>query len=370
MGPVCGLSRVVARFSRATGRGAAVFGVALALGLAAASPAAASPWTTATNLSEEGQNAYSPKVAVDGAGGAIVVWTRYNGSKDVVQAALKPAGEPWGKPVTLSEAGEETSEPQVAMDPAGDAVVVWRQFNGSDYIVQAAVKPASEPWGKPVTLSEAGEETSEPQVAVDPAGDAVVVWRRFNGSDYIVQAAVKPASEPWGKPATLSEAGQEASEPQVAVDAAGEATAVWRRYNGSDHVIQAAEEPAGEPWSKPATLSEAGHETYEPQVAVDGAGNATAVWGYYKARYLDSIRAGGGQAGGQDHGANRPSSPKQARKYLEPQLAVDAAGDAASVWDSFDYGDCYCVQTAVEPTGEPWGGTDWLGGRPPPSSWN
>ena len=116
MGPVWGLSRVVARFSRATGRGAAVFGVALALGLAAASPAAANPWTTATNLSEEGQNAYVPKVAVDGAGGAIVVWTRYNGSKDVVQAALKPAGEPWGKSVTLSEAGEEASEPQVAMD--------------------------------------------------------------------------------------------------------------------------------------------------------------------------------------------------------------------------------------------------------------
>ncbi len=358
MGPVCGLSRVVARFSRATGRGAAVFGVALALGLAAASPAAASPWTTATNLSEEGQNAYSPKVAVDGAGGAIVVWTRYNGSKDVVQAALKPAGEPWGKPVTLSEAGEETSEPQVAMDPAGDAVVVWRQFNGSDYIVQAAVKPASEPWGKPVTLSEAGEETSEPQVAVDPAGDAVVVWRRFNGSDYIVQAAVKPASEPWGKPATLSEAGQEASEPQVAVDAAGEATAVWRRYNGSDHVIQAAEEPAGEPWSKPATLSEAGHETYEPQVAVDGAGNATAVWGYYK-EYLDSfVQAAVKPAGGP---WGEPAILSEAgQEVSEPQLAVDAAGDAASVWDSFDYGDCYCVQTAVKPTGEPWGGTDWL----------
>src|ERR1700733_1389193 len=177
MGTVGGLSWVVARCSRATGRGVAGFGVALALGLAAASPAAASPWTTAVNLSEEGQNAYAPEVAVDSAGGAIVVWTRYNGSKDVVQATLKPAGEPWGKPVTLSEAGEEASEPQVAMDPAGDAVVVWRQFNGSDYVVQAAVKPASEPWGKPATVSEAGQEASQPHVAVDAAGGATAVWR-------------------------------------------------------------------------------------------------------------------------------------------------------------------------------------------------
>ena len=343
---------------RATGSGAAVFGVALALGLTAASPAAASPWTTATNLSEEGQNAYAPKVAVDSAGGAIVVWTRHNGSKDVAQAAVKPPGEPWGTPVTLSEASQEASEPQVAMDPTGDAVVVWRQFNGSDYVVQAAVKPAGEPWSTPATLSEAGQEASEPQVAMDPTGDAVVVWRQFNGSDYVVQAAVKPAGEPWSTPATLSEAGQEASQPHVAVDGAGEATTVWRSYNGSDHVIQASEEPAGELWSKPARLSEPGQETYEPQVAVDGAGNATAVWGYDK-EYLDSfvqvaVKPAGGPWG-------KPAILSEAgQEASEPQLAVDAAGDAASAWDSFDYGGCYCVQTAVKPVGEPWGGTDWL----------
>jgi hypothetical protein len=235
---------------------------------------------------------------------------------------------------------------------------VWRQYNGSDYVVQAAVRPAGGSWGKPVALSEAGEEASEPQVAVSPAGNAVVVWRRFNGSDYVVQAAVKLASEPWSKPATLSETGQEASQARVAVDVAGEATAVWRRYNGSDHVIEAAEEPAGEPWSKPATLSEAGQEAYEPQVAVDSAGNATAVWGYYE-EYLDSfvqvaVRPPGGLW------SNLAILSEAGQEVSEPQVAVDAAGNAATVWDAFDYGDCYCVQTAVKTAGEPWGGTDSL----------
>jgi hypothetical protein len=306
MEPVCVLRRVVAGSSRAM-REATVFSVALTLGLAAASPAAASPWTTATNLSEEGENAYAPKVAVDGAGGAIVVWTRYNGSNDVVQAAVKPAGEPWGKTTTLSEPGQEASEPQVA---------------------------------------------------VNPAGNAVVVWRRYNGSDYVVQAAVKPAGEPWGKTTTLSEPGQEASQARVAVDAAAEATAVWRRYNGSDHVIQAAEEPAGEPWSKPASLSEAGQETYEPQVAVDSAGNTTAVWGYYK-EYLDSFVQAAVRPAGSAWG--EPATLSEAgQEVSEPQLAVDAEGNVATVWDAFDYGDCYCVQTAVKSASESWGGADWL----------
>jgi hypothetical protein len=65
MGPVWGLSRVVAGFSHATWRAIALFGIVLALGLAAASPAAANPWTAATNVSEEGQSAHGPKVAVD-----------------------------------------------------------------------------------------------------------------------------------------------------------------------------------------------------------------------------------------------------------------------------------------------------------------
>ena len=220
MGPVWGLSRVVAGFSRATRRGIAVFGIALALGLAAASPAAANPWTAAANVSEEGQSAYGPKVAVDATGEAAVVWTRYNGSNDVVQAALKPAGEPWGKPATLSEAGQEASEPQVAVDAAGDAIAVWTRYNGSNDVVQAAVKPAGEAWEKAATLSEAGQNASEPQVAVDPAGDATIVWRRFDGTHYIVQSAVRPAGSSWEAPASLSEAGQDASEPHVGVDAA------------------------------------------------------------------------------------------------------------------------------------------------------
>lgn len=359
MGPGCGLSRVVAGSSRATRRGAAVLGVALTLGLASASPAAASLWTAAANVSEEGQSAYGPQVEVDAAGDAVAVWARSNGSDDVVQAALKPAGEPWAAPAALSEAGQEASEPQVAVGAAGEAIAVWTRSNGSNNVVQAAVKPAGEPWGKPVTLSEAGEEASEPQVAVEAAGDAIAVWTRYDGSDDVVQAAIKPAGKSWGKAGTLSEAGRDAHAPEVAVDAAGDATAVWTRYDGSDNVVQAAVKAVGEPWAKPATVSEAGQEASQPRVAVDAAGDATVVW----TRYIGL--SAGGMSNYVVQAAIKPAgevweeptavSEESQEEGLEPRVAVDAAGDATAVWTRFIYGCCRLVQTAAKPVGKPWG---------------
>jgi hypothetical protein len=349
MGPVCGLSRVVAGLLRATRRGAAVFGVALALGLTAASPAAASLWTAAANVSEEGQSAYRPQVAVDAAGDAIAVWARSNGSNDVVQAALKPAGELWGKPATLSEAGEEASAPEVAVDSAGEAIAVWTRSNGSNDVVQAALKPAGEPWGTPVALSEAGQDAHAPEVAVDSAGEAIAVWTGSNGSNDVVQAAVKSAGEPWAKSAPISEAGQEASEPEVAVDAAGDATVVWTRYIGlssggmSNYVVQATVKPVGEVWEAPTTVSEESKEEgLEPRVAVDAAGDATAIWKRfaYGGRAIQTAVKPVGKPWG---------TPTSFGQGGDPRIVVNAAGDAAAIWS--EYG---IVQATVKPVGEPW----------------
>jgi len=336
----------------------ALSGVLAGAGIAA-SPAAARLWTAAANVSEEGQSAYGPEVAVDAAGDATAVWSRNNGSNDVVQAAVKPAGGSWGSPATLSEAGQEASEAQVAVDSAGAAIAVWRRFNGSNDVVQAAVKPAGKAWETPSTLSETGQEASEPQVAVDAGGDATVVWRRFDGSNTVVQAAVKPAGQPWGKRATLSEEGQNAPGPRVAVSAAGASIAVWTRYDGSDNLVQSAVRTAGEEaWGKPATVSETGQEASQPAVAMDAAGDATAVWTRYN---------GLKENGGSKHDVQTASKPagkpweaptrlseEAGEEGLEPQVAMDGSGEATAVWKRFIYGCCRLIEAAAKPAGKPW----------------
>src|SRR5205085_12416416 len=125
--------------------------------------------------------------------------------------------------------GRGATKPRVAIDAAGGAVAVWRRFDGTSWRVQAAVRAPGGAFAAPVTLSAAGQDADDPQVDVNPAGEAMVVWQRFNGSSTVVQAALRPAGRPaFSAGVTISAAGQNAQVPQVAIDAAGGAAAVWR----------------------------------------------------------------------------------------------------------------------------------------------
>jgi plastocyanin len=354
---VSSLARMTVLSRRAGRGGTTVLGVALGCVLATASPAAAALWTATTNLSEAGHSASAPEVAVDGAGDALVVWTRSNGANDIVQAAVKPAGEAPSMPVNLSAPGEEASEPQIAVDPAGEAVAVWVRSNGSNEVVQAAVKPPGKGWGKPVSLSGANEEASQPQVSLDEAGDATVVWLDFDGSNHIVQAATMPAGDGWGKPVNLSPAGQEAARPDIAVDGKGGAVAVWAGHAASGDLVQAAVKAAHGRWGEPATLSAAGQdpgqEPLTPRAAIDAAGSATAVW-------VDYVEDGNAVVQTASKAAGKPWSTtttisETGQEAFGPRIAVNAAGEETTAWNSFRYGCCYLADAAIKPAGEAWG---------------
>ncbi len=149
-------------------------------------------------------------------------------------AAPAEAGPAWLPALDISAAAHFAQSPQVAVDPRGNVVAVWTRFNGTNYMVQAAVRQASSgAWQAPVDLSVAGQSAVGPQVALDPQGNAVVVWSRFSGTHEIIQSTVRPAaSGVWQAPVDISVDGEDAASPQVALDPQGNAIAVWSRSNG------------------------------------------------------------------------------------------------------------------------------------------
>ena len=235
-------------------------------------------WQDLNNLSTPGRTAREPQIAMDATGNATAVWAEDDGSNYIVQARTKPFGESWQDIATLSDAGQSAREPQIAVDADGNATAVWVRYNGSEYIIQASTKRVGESWQDPENLSADGYDTSVPQIAVNAAGDAAAVWVGSDGSNEIIQATTKPFGESWQDPVDLSEAGRNNVAPQIAVNADGNATAVWVRDDGSHYIVQAKTKPFGGSWQDIATLSEAGQDTRGPQIAVDAAGNATAVW--------------------------------------------------------------------------------------------
>lgn len=324
------------------------------LGSLAASPADATPaWLAPVGISEEHQGAYSDQVASDPRGDAVAVWQQaLAGSSDIVQAAFRPAGGAWQPSVDLSEPGRAAERPQVALDAHGDAVAVWQRYNGSDYVIQAAFKSDEGGWQGPVDLSEAGEDAYRPEVAVDPGGDAVAVWERGK----VVQAAFRPMGGSWQAPVDLSEeaysAYVHAREPQVAFDSRGDAVAVWLRdNNGSNEIVQAATRPSGGSWQARVNLSEEGQSASEPHVAIDALGDAVAIWGRYEIGGDKVVQAAARPTGGSWQTPFNLS--EEGQDTTASEVATDQQGDAVAVWQRVS-GTNEAIETAFRPAGESW----------------
>ena len=82
---------------------------------------------------------------------------------------------------------------------------------------------------------------SAPQISIDSAGKAVAVWYRFEGMTDRIQAAVRPAGGSFGTAVTLSDPSIEAFEPQVVAgpNADANAAVVWTGSDGTNLRIQA-----------------------------------------------------------------------------------------------------------------------------------
>jgi hypothetical protein len=245
--------------------------------------AAGTPEEATRTLTGSGQNAFDPQVDVSPAGEATVVCKRFDGFHYLaLLRRIAPDGTADAPTQRLSEAGRDAVDSQVAVAADGSALAVWSRFvEGTESVVQARrVEPDGSLAGAPVDLSAAGGSAIQPQVGLGPAGEATVVWDRFDGSSWVIQGRhLSPAGAPEGVAFALSAAGRSAAEPRLAVDGAGLATAVWERYDGSNFVVQARRAGAAGPLGSGAVqLSVGGRDAADPQLALSPDGDATVLW--------------------------------------------------------------------------------------------
>jgi hypothetical protein len=208
-------------------------------------PAAAQATPTflsAINISDPGQDGFEPEVAVDASGNVTAVWTRSDGTNFRIQSATRTPTGSWSVPQTISDPGQGASGPQIALDSSGNAVAVWTRSDGTNLRIQAAYKPAGGSFQAAVTVSASGFDASAPTVSLDNSGQALVAWQRTDGTNLRVQAAIRSPGMGglFGAISTLSASGQDAFEPKVAagpnVDANG--VVVWTRSDGTNLRVQ------------------------------------------------------------------------------------------------------------------------------------
>jgi hypothetical protein len=287
-------------------------------------------------LSPAGGAADTPQVATDDAGKSIAVWERSDGTTYRIQARTVSATGALGTVKTLSLPGRNAFIPQVDVDADGDATVVWSSPDETDgglsHIQAQTISSAGVP-GALQELSAAGQNAFSPQVATDDAGDAIMVWRRFDGASYRIQARTMSPGHAPGAIKTLSAAGQDADSPEVATDANGDAITVWQSFDGADYRIQARRISAAGALGPIKELSGASLHALNPDIASDDVGAAVGVWERFDGRFDPNtyrIQARTVSAAGA-LGAVQDISPAELDSG-NPQVATGATGNAIAVW--------------------------------------
>jgi hypothetical protein len=234
--------------------------LAFAVALVIPAAAQASPtWLSAINISDPGQDAFEPEVVVAPDGTVIAVWTRSDGSVFRIQSSSRTPSGPWSTPVTISDVGEPASGPTLAVDASGNALAAWTQSDGANLRIHSAYRPAGGSFGADVTVSAAGHPASGPVVSMDNSGKALVAWIRSDGVNDRVEAAIRSpgVGGTYGAISTLSAAGHDAFDMRAAagpnVDSNG--VVVWSRSDGTNLRVQSSRrrDVTGYPRPKGAT---------------------------------------------------------------------------------------------------------------------
>jgi hypothetical protein len=289
-------------------------------------------------------DAQYPQIAIDSTGNAIAVWQQFDGSRYKIQANRYVLNVGWGTPATIDTGGTGSAgTPQIAMDPAGNAIAVWIQWNGTRFGVFANRYTAGS-WGTAVVIDSGSTGASaNPDIAMDSNGNAIAVWDQYEGTlnrDSIRANRYTVSGNAWGTAEAIDTGGTgntgPSSNPQVAMDSNGNAIAVWEQTAGVRSNIRA-NRYAGS-WATAGLIeTDDMGNAYLPQVAMDSGGNAIAVWEQYDGSRF-SINANRYAAGGNWGTAEAidTGGTGNAGDSGNAQIAMASGGTAIAVWEQFD----------------------------------
>jgi hypothetical protein len=310
---------------------AAVLAAALAVVPVGLSAQGVPTWVPGvSDLSTPGQDASYARAAVDANGAVTVVWQRSDGTNQMVQASTRKPDSPWSTPTDLSAPGQDAWHPQVAAAADGTVTVVWEssQFLTTNNTVYATTRLPGGTWTAPTDLSGPGQHALSPQVAAARDGTTTAVWV-LHGTSTIVQATTRAPDGTWPAATDLSALGQDGYDPQVAAAPDGTTTAVWVRSDGTVGQLQAATRSPAGTWTPPADISEPGRQVHSPELAVAADGAPTAVW-VWRDGYGSTVQTATRGPGGAWTAPVALSAPQPSAWH--PHVAAASDGTTTAVW--------------------------------------
>jgi hypothetical protein len=300
-------------------------------------------------------SAYRPQIDISEAGNALAVWYQFDGAKYNVMANRYERGVGWGTPELIeTDDSGDVNAPQVAFDNTGNAIAVWNQFDGTRNNIMANRYIVGSGW-KTAELIDTDNigNAFDPQIDFDKYGNAIAVWSQSNETEESILANRYTAGTGWGTPKIIGGTNSGiAASPQVDIDLAGNAIVVWNQLDGTRFNILANYYTVGSGWGT-AELVEIDNvgNAFFPQVAFDGYGNAVTLW-----QQDDGIRVNiTANTYTPGSGWDNPTliETDDTGDTLFPKICSDLSGYVVAVWQQND-GTLFNIWTNSYRTGSGW----------------
>jgi hypothetical protein len=220
------------------------------------------------------------------------------------------------------------------MKLAAPLVLTW-------WLLPASVGRAA--WSAPQRLSnQSSLEFGAPQVAIDASGDAIAVWNRGRYAHRVIEASTRRAGGQWSAPTRLDAGAPSASTDTVAIDSHGEATVVWVRETVvRKHVytqVKARSADASGRRGRIATLAsslapsqEAERRLTVPHIAVSADGTLVVAYNIKRDAHHEYIDV---SRRGRNLRWRAPRAVARAASTTETQVATDARGETILAWET------------------------------------
>jgi hypothetical protein len=194
----------------------------------------------------------------------------------------------WRPPIRIGiDSNRSLTYPAIAASNNGSAIAAWllqdtqvmvNRYARSGLFSQWSAAPTSL-----ATFANAGRFlVAAPAVATDDTGHAVVVWMEAPSlNSYLVKARrFDPATNTWSPTSTLGTSQfQVPTAPSVAMDGAGNAIAVWENQTSPFTAdVMYSQLPAAGAWTAAAILDTSAGAARRPRVAAAPSGAAVVVW--------------------------------------------------------------------------------------------
>lgn len=241
---------------------------------------------------------------------------------------------------------------QIAFSANGDAIAVWQDLVSgviATNIWANRYTPATG-WGVPGIIDAGPYDARDAQIGMDASGNAIAVWAQSDGVyDYSSGSPVAVrydiwsnrfvAGSSWSGATLLETLDGDASTPQIAVSANGQAIASWSQRNagnsGADTITRSFHPASG--WGTTTTLATGTDAIVivggfgvvgnpgPASVAMDAGGNSMALWAQLAGTQIDLV-------------ASRNGTPAELVKAnVGPflgyyRVASNAAGETIASW--------------------------------------